>query len=265
MSYQVKLDAFKGPFDLLLHLVKKDEVDIYDIPIAKITEEYLDYIKLMQILNLEVTGEFLVMAGTLVYIKSRMLLPSLTNINEEIGFSEENEDPRKELVQQLLEYKKFKESAKLLEVREIKQKNIFYRLSTEVSLGQQRMLEISLFEIMDAFKKVLRTSKKEPKEIIQEEVSIEIKIEEILNKIKDKNYIDFYEIFGTDLSIPNLIATFLALLELIRLKIIKVFQTKLFGKIRIYRVEKEDVIKQFNSLELTEEVNEQKEPALLNN
>lgn len=237
MSYQIKLEAFQGPFDLLLYLIKKEEIDIYDIPIAKITEEYLSYIKFMQVFNLEITGEFLLMAGTLLYIKSRMLLPSHTDDEESI-FTEEVEDPRKELVHQLLEYKRFKESARLLEVREIQQKTVFSRLDATAQLKEEKMLEVSLFDIIDAFKDVLRRSIKETKEIIQEEVSVQEKIQEILDKIKDKDYIDFYEAFCNNTSKMGLITTFLALLELIRLKEVKVRQTKLFARIRIYKVKK---------------------------
>ena len=255
MSYQIKLEAFQGPFDLLLHLIKKEEIDIYNIPVAKITEEYLSYIKLMQVFNLEVTGEFLVMAGTLLYIKSRMLLPSHTD-DEESSFMEDVDDPRKELVQQLLEYKKFKKSARLLEIREVQQKDIFFRIDAATQLKQERMLEVSLFDLIDAFKNVLRKNIKETKEIIQEEVSVQEKMQEILNKIKDKDYIDFYEVFGNNVSKMSLIATFLALLELIRLKEVKVRQIKLFASIRIYKVkqvEKETVTKQLDLLEPEQE------------
>ena len=240
MSYQIKLDKFEGPFDLLLHLIKKDEINIYDIPIAKITKEYLAYIQLMQTMNLEVTGEFLVVAGTLLYIKSRLLLPSMTDVEDEAGFKEGDDDPRAELVRQLLEYKRFKETAKLLEGQELKQKDIFYRVNaTAEHTPAEQMLEVSLFGLIDAFKKVLRSaSRRQAKEIIHEEVSVEEKIREILDKIKDKTYIDFYETFHQNLTKMGLIATFLALLELIRLKEIKVRQTKLFGEIRIYKVHK---------------------------
>ena len=240
MSYQIKLDKFEGPFDLLLHLIKKDEINIYDIPVAKITEEYLEYIRLMQTMNLEVTGEFLVVAGSLLYIKSRLLLPSLSDSEDEGGVKDEDDDPRKELVRQLLEYKRFKEAAKLLAIHEIKQKDIFCRVNeTEPSAEPEQMLEVSLFELIDAFKKVLCSVKKQQtKEIIQEEVSVEDKIKEILAKIKDKDYIDFHQAFSETSTKMALIATFLALLELMRLKEIKIRQTKLFSEIRIYKVVK---------------------------
>ncbi|MFH1784263.1 MAG: segregation/condensation protein A [bacterium] len=237
MSYQIKLEAFEGPFDLMLHLIKKEEIDIYDIPVAKITEEYLAYIKLMEILNLEVTGEFLVMAGTLLYIKSRTLLPTRSEDDDDL-LGAEGEDPRSELVQQLLEYKHFKQSAHLLEEREIRQRDIFCRTESSVKQDGERMLEVSLFELIDAFKKILQVSSPQTKEIIQEEVSVEEKIQSILEKIKGREWIDFHEVFVVNKSRMNLVATFLALLELIRLKEIKIRQISLFSRIRIYKAEK---------------------------
>jgi segregation and condensation protein A len=237
LSYQIKLDKFEGPFDLLLHLIKKDEIDIYDIPVAKITEEYLKYIKLMQNMNLEVAGEFLVVAGTLLYIKSRLLLPSMNDAEDEGSLKDEEDDPRRELVRQLLEYKRFKEAARLLETQELKQKDIFYRVNETQQKDTEQNLEVSLFELIDAFKKVLGSTKKsQTKEIIQEEVSVEEKIEEIVLKLKDKGYLDFNELFTPVSTKMVLIATFLALLELMKQKQVRVMQTKLFSVIRIYKV-----------------------------
>lgn len=230
MIYQVKLETFEGPLDLLLYLIKKNDLDIYEIPISQITAEYLEYLKILKLLNLEVTGDFLVMAATLIHIKSKMLLPTL---GKEDG--EEIEDPRKSLMEKLLEYKKFKEIAKILEKRELSQRDIFYRESP-YSFEGDYVLEVSLFDLLNSFKKILSsTSQKKVKDIIDEEVSVEEKIKEILYKLERCKYVSFFEIFNDSTLKQEVIVTFLALLELIKVGQVFARQIKVFGNIRIYK------------------------------
>ena len=230
MTYQVKLETFEGPLDLLLFLIKKNDLDVYDISISQITTEYLAYLKMMKLLNLEVTGDFLVMAATLIQIKSKMLLPSLGKDGEE-----EMEDPRKKLIERLIEYKKFKEVAKVLEEKELYQRDIFYR-ETPVSLEGEYLLEVSLFDLLDTVKKVFSsTAQEEAKEIIDEEIKIEDKMQDILYKIQGNKYISFFEIFNKSVTRREMIVTLLALLELIKMKKVFARQESLFGNIRIYK------------------------------
>lgn len=230
MTYQIKLPVFEGPFDLLLHLIKKDKVDIYDIPIAKITEEYLEYIKMMEMLDLEIAGEFVVMAATLIHIKSKMLLP-------EEKTSEEEGDPRSDLVKRLLEYQKFKEASLDLSGRELKQQNIFWH-TMPAGEGEQaeEFIEATLFDLLSAFQGILISLPKTTVyEIAREEISIVQKINEILDKLEADEQIIFNELFA---GVPNrqvIIATFLALLELIKLKLVQARQMNIFEEIRIYR------------------------------
>src|SRR5437764_5127662 len=155
-DYKVKLEVFEGPLDLLLYLIKKEEVDIYDIPIERITNQYMEYLTLMKLLNLEVAGEFLVMAATLMYIKSRMLLPVDQQITD--SEAEEGEDPRWELIRQLVEYKKFKDAALQLGKREEEQSNIFVRNVDTVAVDAKNapLAEVSIFDLINAFNDVLK-------------------------------------------------------------------------------------------------------------
>jgi len=229
MDYRVRLEVFEGPLDLLLHLIKKNELDIFNIPIAQITADYLNYIKLFRRLNLDFAGEFLVMASTLIYIKSRMLLPSL-----EIAEEEELEDPRQELAARLMEYQKFKEAANILKEREIIQKDIYGRLPL-IPQDEDYTIEATLFDLMDAFQKVVLRVEKEVREIIQEDLRVEDRIREILNLLENKRFINFETVFSGQRTKRLLIVTFLALLELIRLRMVFARQARPFGDIRIYR------------------------------
>jgi segregation and condensation protein A len=229
VAYHVKLEAYEGPLDLLLYLIKKDEVDIWDIPTAQITEEYLEYINMMKLLDLDVIGEFLVMASTLMKIKSRMLLP------QEEGIEEEIEDPRSELVEQLLEYEMYKERAKSLAGKEEAQSKLFTRPSVEIP-SSQPTFEASLFDLLAAFRNVL---KEKAPEIVREiepfKFTLEEKVEEILKRLEKKDKISFSLLFKECLSKGELIVTFLALLELIKQKRVRIRQPKLFGEIAVYR------------------------------
>ncbi|WP_141266242.1 ScpA family protein [Thermodesulfovibrio sp. Kuro-1] len=223
MIIQVALPVFEGPLDLLLHLIKQNKIDIYDIPIALITKQYLEYLELMKELDLEIASEFLVMAATLIYIKSKMLLPKQEQ-------PEEEEDPRKELVEQLIEYEKIKEASQLLKERYKIWSKAFSR---NTSKEQELFLEeLSIFDLFQALRKIL--DKPQPKIYIPKEtIKIEEKIEQILNILKFKKSITFQELFSPDCSKLEIIVTFLALLELLRLKFVKAFQKNPFGEILI--------------------------------
>ncbi len=233
MDYRVRLEVFEGPLDLLLHLIKKNELDIFNIPIAEITADYLNYIKLFRRLNLDFAGEFLVMASTLIHIKSRMLLPPAETVEEE-----ELEDPRQELAARILEYQKFKEAASILKEREAIQRNVYGRLPV-IPQDEDYTIEATLFDLLDAFQKVVIRAEKEVREIIQEDISIEDRIREILNLLENKRFINFEAIFTGQRTKRLLIVTFLALLELIRLKRVFARQAEAFGAIRIYRAREE--------------------------
>ncbi|MGB9711280.1 MAG: segregation and condensation protein A [Thermodesulfovibrio sp.] len=218
---QVNLPVFEGPLDLLLHLIKQNKIDIYDIPIALITKQYLEYLELMKELDLEIASEFLVMAATLIYIKSKMLLP----VQEP-----EEEDPRKELVEKLIEYQNFKEASKIL-----KERYEVWSLAFSRSTSKQEeffLEELNIFDLLQALKKIL--DKPQPRIYVPKEtIKVEEKIEQILNLLRFKKSIDFYELFKYNSSKLEIIVTFLALLELIKLRIAIAYQEKPFGKILI--------------------------------
>ena len=234
MTYKVKLDVFEGPLDLLLYLIKKEEVDIYNIPIAKITDQYLEYMELMQLLDLNIAGEFLVMAATLMHIKSKMLLPP-----EETETVEEEIDPRAELVHRLLEYKKFKEAAGELSAMEAHQKHVFSRVGPgfdESMLPQDEMFEASLFDLITAFTKVLKEIPRDMfHQVIKDEFTVSEKIHDILHMLVDKPFLSFIALLKGAKNRMEIITIFLATLELIRLKEISIRQTAAFEDIEITR------------------------------
>lgn len=237
-AYRVRLEAFEGPLDLLLHLIRRNEVSIYDIPIALITEQYLEYLGLMQELNLDVAGEFLVMASTLIHIKSRMLLPRPDPAQEDAG---PEEDPREALVRRLLEHQKYKAAAELLHERETVRSAQFTRpdASIAAAAGDQYEpeLEVDLFSLLAAFRGVLeRASRRPPMVIPPEQISIEGRMQQLLARLSETDACGFEDLFADgDGSRPFLIVTFLALLEMIRLKLVRVFQSGAFGPIRVYK------------------------------
>ncbi|MBM3859926.1 MAG: chromosome segregation protein ScpA [Verrucomicrobia bacterium] len=238
-DYKVKLEVFEGPLDLLLYLIKKEEVDIYDIPIERITNQYMEYLSLMQLLNLEVAGEFLVMAATLMYIKSRMLLPVDQQVTD--AEAEEGEDPRWELIRQLVEYKKFKETAAQLGQREEEQANLFTRAGDSgitVDMKQVPLAEVSIFDLIAAFNEVLKkaSAREDFHEIYEERFTVSDKIEEILYTLRDRSEIRFVELFSENANRAEVVVTFLALLELIRLKRLRVRQMEAFGEINVVKV-----------------------------
>jgi len=238
MTYQIKLPIFEGPLDLLLHLIKEHEINIYEIPIAFITKQYLEYIELLKNLNLEVAGEFLVMASTLIHIKSRTLLPK-SEVSADM--EEEGDDPREELVRKLLEYKKYKEAAGLLRDKEIAYKNVFTRKAeSEIPDEDELLIEVSIFDLLSAFKNVVKNIKgSDTYEISVDEVSVTERINYIMEALGNSSYILFESLFSDMTRKMELVATFLALLELIRLKLVKIQQTKRFGTIRIFKTVEE--------------------------
>ena len=238
MTYQIKLPIFEGPLDLLLHLIKEHEINIYEIPIAFITKQYLEYIELLKNLNLEVAGEFLVMASTLIHIKSRTLLPK-SEVSADM--EEEGDDPREELVRKLLEYKKYKEAAGLLRDKEIAYKNVFTRKAeSEIPDEDELLIEVSIFDLLSAFKNVVKNIKgSDTYEISVDEVSVTERINYIMEALGNSSYILFESLFSDMTRKMELVATFLALLELMRLKLVKIQQTKRFGTIRIFKTVEE--------------------------
>ncbi len=224
---------------MLLYLIKKEEVDIYDIPIERITNQYMEYLSLMQLLNLEVAGEFLVMAATLMYIKSRLLLPVDQQVTD--AEAEEGEDPRWELIRQLVEYKKFKDAAAQLSKREEEQANIFPRMGPETGIEVDKdvpLAEVSIFDLINAFNDVLKkaTAREDFHEILEERFTVSDKIEEILYTLRERSEMVFSDLFAKAGSRVEVVVTFLALLELIRMKRLKVQQAEAFGEIQVIKV-----------------------------
>jgi segregation and condensation protein A len=230
-AYPVKLDNFEGPLDLLIHLIKKNEVNIYDIPIALITEQYLAFIALMQDLDLDVAGEFLVMAATLIHIKSRMLLPRPDPTQED-----PEEDPREALVRRLLEHQKFKAAAELLyekaTLRSAQWMRPDGRIAELAGEEYEPELEVDLFSLLAAFRSVLERAQIP---IPGEQISVETRIAHLLLRLSETEACGFEDLFSDASTRGDLIVTFLALLEMIRLRLIRVFQSNPLGPIRVYK------------------------------
>ncbi len=243
MSYKLSLEIFEGPLDLLLYLIKKDDIDIKDIPIAKVTEQYMEYIAMMKMLDLDIVGDFLVMAATLMQIKSKMLLPP-----DPVEEGEEELDPRDELMRRLYEYKKFKEIAELLQTKEVERRDLFGRFNV-IEIARQLKedsrevyFEANLFDLINALSEALKKVPEEVLlEIIKEEFTVERKIHDILHLLLDNPTVLLHDIFTECKSKMEVIVSFLAVLELIRLKEIKIVQKKNFGEIEILR-NKENIL-----------------------
>ena len=233
-AYAVKLPAFEGPLDLLLHLIKKNEINIYDIPISLITGQYLEYISLMTSLNLAVAGEFLVMAATLIHIKSKTLLPP-----SETDEEEDEDDPRADLVMRLLEYQRFKDAAQGFESREHEWREVFYRPASHGTDGptdEINLVDMSLFDLLEALRGVMeRAPEKKGLEIVVDELSVQDRMSLILDRLESEDGITFTSLFDGDTTRLAMIVTFLALLELIRLKRVRIIQAELFGAIRVWK------------------------------
>jgi segregation and condensation protein A len=236
MTYKVKLQIFEGPLDLLLYLIQKNELDIHDIPITLVTEQYLQYLNLMQSLNLDVAGEFLVMASMLMRIKSKMLLPP-----DEVPADAppEEQDPRAELVAKLLEYMRYKDAAQSLRKMETSQMDSFVRFAPEldIDVSDSPFLEGTLFDLITAFGKVLQNMPKEVfHQVIRDEYTVAEKVQEILGVLKnDGQKVRFTQLFTRAANRLEAITVFLALLELIRMKEVLFMQDVLFDDIQIVR------------------------------
>ena len=233
-DYKVRLEVFEGPLDLLLYLIKRDEVDIHEISIERITRQYLEYLQAFKELNIELAGEFVVMAANLIYLKSRSLLPVDQQPPDEDA---EEDDPRWDLIRQLIEYKKFKEAAAELHQRELEQEGIFLREGGSGSLVEDPLYlgDVGIFQLINAFQVLIRRveARQEVQEISSERFSVSEKIDAILQRIGRGAPVRFSDLFGTVASRVEVVVTFLALLELIRLKQVRAIQKNIFEEIEI--------------------------------
>jgi segregation and condensation protein A len=236
--YNVKVPVFEGPLDLLLHLIKENKLDIYDIPISVITRQYLDYLELMKELNLEIASEFLVIASTLIYIKSRMLLPKDETIE-----TEEQEDPRAGLVQRLLEYQAFKEASGELRKREEVWTGAYMRPPMEIDKSKIEpdldtyLFEVHIFDLVGALNKILSKAPPEEVRITKETLTVKDRIAAIIDKLEQDKTIKFESLFEDDNRRVHIIVTFLALLEILRLGVVRVYQDGKFETIWIIKQE----------------------------
>ncbi len=232
LTYRITLPLFDGPMDLLLHLIKEHELDIYDIPISKITKEYLAYLEIMKTLNLEIAGDFLVMAATLMQIKSRMLLPVDPTPDQP------EEDPRLELMRRLIEYKKFKDAAdQLLDLEKLRGHLLARKIPQAMKeVGEEEHLEeVTLFGLLAAFKDVLIQSQEDlTAELVRPEITVTQKINELMDLLQAERRIVFRPLLSAYRTKIEKIVALLALLELMRLKLVKAVQNKAFGEIEIY-------------------------------
>jgi segregation and condensation protein A len=233
---KVQLEVFEGPLDLLLYLVKKEEVDIYEVNLTKIATQFIEYVEVMRELDLEIAGEFLVMTATLMYIKSRELLP--VDQQAQVEDDEEQDDPRWELIRQLVEYKKFKDAAGQLQVRETHQENVFPRLPGKFEFNSTEPVakpEVSLFDLINAVSSILKrfSQRDEARDVFEDKWTVSEKIEYLIQAVKDRAKMLFSELFASSTSRTEVVVTFLALLELIRLKHITISQPEPFSEIEI--------------------------------
>ena len=236
-EYKVRLEIFEGPLDLLLYLIKRDELDIYDISLERITKQYLEYLQAFKELNIDVAGEFVVMAANLIYLKSRSLLPVDQQPPEE---DVDEEDPRWDLIRQLIEYKKFKEAAAQLQARELEQERIFARAGEGMAPATAPfpLGEVGIFQLINAFQNVLKRldAQEDLREIFGEHFTVSDKIEWILQRVGAGETLRFTELFAQVASRVEIVVTFLALLELIRLKQVRAEQNNIFEEIEITAV-----------------------------
>jgi segregation and condensation protein A len=233
-EYKVRLEIFEGPLDLLLYLIKRDEIEIYEISLERITQQYLEYLQAFKELNIEVAGEFVVMAANLIYLKSRSLLPVDQQPPEE---DVEEEDPRWDLIRQLIEYKKFKEAAAQLQTRELEQERIFARIGDGVvpESAPFHLGEVGIFQLINAFQNVIKRleAREDLREIFGENFTVSDKIERILQTMAEGKPVKFSQLFARMASRVEVVVTFLALLELIRLKQVRAIQPNEFDEIEI--------------------------------
>ena len=237
-EYQVHFEVFEGPLDLLLYLIKKEEVDIYEVNLTKLATQFIEYVDLMRQFDLEVAGEFLVMASTLMFIKSRELLP--VEQQAVVEAEDEGEDPRWELIRQLVEYKKFKDAAAKLQTIEAAQENIYPRVPGKIEFETiapgPAKVEVGIFDLLNAVNAILkRLAEKEAgtREIYEDKWTVSEKIELVLKTLTERGRVRFAELFETAANRAEVICTFLALLELIRLKQLSCIQSEPFAEIEI--------------------------------
>lgn len=237
MTYRCKLDIFEGPLDLLLHLIKEQKMDIYDIPIAEITRQYMEYLEIMQEMNLEVVGEYLVMAAELTRIKSKILLPAPET--EEEFDPGSGEDPRAELMRRLREYQRYRDAAFELRIKEHDQQQIFVRggeIEIEESSEEKEMVDATVFDLLKAYQKILDTKSFEKDyEIEISEMSVTDRIQYIMDILNAAESVTFESLFTVLNTKQEIVVTFLAVLELMRLKLLRIQQTRHFETIRIYK------------------------------
>jgi segregation and condensation protein A len=242
MTYRCKLEIFEGPLDLLLHLIKEQKMDIYDIPIAEITRQYMNYLEMMQELNLELVGEYLVMAAELTRIKSKILLP--TPETDEDWDEGGGEDPRAELMRRLREYQRYRDAAFELRMKEHDQQQIFVRggeIEIEQSSEEKELVEATVFDLFKAYQKILDTKSFEKDyEIEITEMSVTDRIQHIMDILSASESVTFDSLFTVLNSKQEIIVTFLAVLELMRLKLLRIQQTNHFETIRIYKAADQD-------------------------
>jgi segregation and condensation protein A len=240
-EYKVQFEVFEGPLDLLLYLIKKEEVDIYEVNLTKLATQFIEYIDTMRLLDLEIAGEFLVMASTLMYIKSRELLP--VEQQAQVEGEEEGEDPRWELIRQLVEYKKFKDAAAQLQTLEARQEHVFPRIPGKIEFEPDTTPakpDVSIFDLLNAVNTVLKRFEKRDgatREIYEDKWSVSEKIESVLKMISERGSVKFSELFESAASRPEVVCTFLALLELIRLKQLACVQPEAFGEIEVTKAQ----------------------------
>jgi segregation and condensation protein A len=238
-EYKVKFEVFEGPLDLLLYLIKKQEVDIYEVNLTQLATQFIEYIEVMRMLDLEIAGEFLVMASTLMYIKSRELLPVEQQVQAE--GEEDEEDPRWELIRQLVEYKKFKDAAAQLQTMEQRQENVYRREAPKPVFEAERdKPDVSIFDLINAVNTILKRVAQregERREIFEDKWSVSEKIEMLVNVISSRPRVKFSELFESATSRTEVVVTFLAMLELIRLKQIVCVQPDHFAEIEITKAE----------------------------
>jgi segregation and condensation protein A len=237
-EYKVKFEVFEGPLDLLLYLIKKEEVDIYEVNLTRLATQFIEYIDTMRMLDLEIAGEFLVMAATLMYIKSRELLP--VDQQAQVEGEDEGEDPRWELIRQLVEYKKFKDAAAQLQVLEARQEDVFPRTPAKLEFEAESSTrpEASIFDLVNAVNVVLKrfSRPEDQRDIFEDKWTVSEKIEHLMRALSERVSLRFSELFEGVTSRSEVVVTFLALLELIRLKQITAMQREPFGEIEVCRV-----------------------------
>lgn len=236
-EYKVRLEVFEGPLDLLLYLIKRDELDIYNIPIERVTQQYMQYLEAMQMLDLNIAGEFLVMAATLMMIKSRMLLP----VEERPELEPEEEDPRWDLVRQLVEYKKFKDAALHLEELALRREDVFTREGEHVHLGVEpdvALQDVGIFDLISAFNEALKKAPKESvAELFADRYTVAEKIDELTRALRERGKVRLSEMLRGMHHRYEMVCAFLAVLELIRLKQIHARQDAVFGDIELLSAE----------------------------